>query len=355
MSSHNKKTKVGISHGDINGISYEVVLKTLQDNRIIEFCTPILYGSPKVSAYHRKALNITSINLTTIKQTEEANPKRVNILNCIDDNVRVELGKSTTMAGESSFKALETAVNDLIENKIDVLVTAPINKKNIQSKDFKFPGHTEYLKEKFEAEEVLMIMISDIMKIGIVTGHIPVKDIAATLNSDLILSKLRMFNESLKVDFAIRKPRIAVLGLNPHNSDDGLIGDEEEKIIIPAVEAARNENIIAIGPFPPDGFFGSENFMKFDGILAMYHDQGLIPFKALTFDSGVNYTAGLPVVRTSPDHGTAYEIAGQNVASPNSFRNALYLALDIYKNRNLYKELTSNQLEKAKIDEKNNQ
>ena len=352
MSERIKKIKVGISQGDINGIGYEVIMKTLLDNRINDLCIPLIYGSPKVSAYHRKALNITNFNLSTIKQAEEANPKRANILNCVDEDVRVELGKSTSIAGEASFKALETAVYDLIENKIDVLVTAPINKKNIQSENFSFPGHTEYLKSKFEADDVLMIMVSEIMKIGVVTGHIPISEVSSTLSKELIISKLKMFNRSLIEDFAIRKPRIAVLGLNPHSGDEGLIGTDEKEIIIPALTEAKDEGIMAIGPFAADGFFGSENFVKFDGILAMYHDQGLVPFKALAFDSGVNYTAGLPVVRTSPGHGTAYELAGQNRASENSFRNALYLALDIYNNRLQYKNITSNPLESADIEEK---
>ncbi len=352
MSAKKHKIKVGISHGDINGISYEVILKTLQDNRILDLCTPIIYGSPKVAAYHRKALNIGNFSLTSIKQPEEVHHKRVNIINCIDDSVRVELGKSTNIAGEASFKALEAAVGDLIENRIDVLVTAPINKKNIQSDEFSFPGHTEYLKYKFEADDVLMIMVSDIMKIGIATGHIPVNEISSVLTKELLVNKLKMLNKSLIEDFAIRKPRIAVLGLNPHSSDNDLIGNEEAEIIIPAINDAKKENILALGPFAADGFFGSENFMKFDAILAMYHDQGLIPFKALTFDSGVNYTIGLPVIRTSPDHGTAYEIAGQNLASDNSFRNALYLALDIYQNREEYNILTSNPLEPADIEDK---
>lgn len=349
MSAYKHKIKVAVTQGDINGIGYEVILKTFQDNRILDLCTPIIYGSPKVGAYHRKALNIGNFSLSTIKQPEEANPKRVNIINCNDDAVRVELGKSTDIAGEASFKALEIAVHDLMENRVDVMVTAPINKKNIQSDKFNFPGHTEYLKSKFEADEVLMIMVSDIMKIGIATGHIPVSDISSVLSKELLISKLRVLNKSLIEDFAIRKPRIAVLGLNPHTSDEGLIGNEEKEIIIPAIAEAKKENILAIGPFAADGFFGSENFVKFDAILAMYHDQGLIPFKALTFDSGVNYSAGLPIIRTSPDHGTAYEIAGQNLASENSFRNALYLALDLYRNRTEYESLTSNPLESAEI------
>src|SRR6056297_853732 len=339
------KIKVGITQGDINGISYEIIIKSLLDNRINDLCTPIVYGSAKVAAYHRKALNIENFSLNIIRDAEKANPKRPNIINCLDDNIRVELGKSTTLAGEASLMALESAVNDLKEGKIDVLVTAPINKDNIQSEKFHFPGHTEYLAQNFNGKEVLMLMVSDRMKVGVVTGHIPVKDVAENLTQDKILGKLRILNKTLIEDFRIRKPKIAVFGLNPHASDGGVIGEEENSIISPAIDRAKEENIMAFGPYPADGFFGSHNLEKFDAILAMYHDQGLAPFKALAFDEGVNFTAGLDIVRTSPGHGTAYELAGKNEASPKSFRNALFLALDIYKNRSEYKKNSSNPLE----------
>jgi len=336
----NQKIKVGITQGDINGISYEVIIKTLLDNRIHEICTPIVYGSPKVAAYHRKALNIINFSLNSIKIPEEANIKRANIINCLDDNIRVELGKSTQMAGDASLKSLQRAVDDLKEKKINVLVTAPINKNNIQSDEFSFPGHTEYLGSYFREDDVLMLMVSDLFKVGVVAGHVPVSKIPFCITCENILKKLRILNVSLLKDFTIRKPRIAVLGLNPHAGDNGLIGNEEKEIISPAIQKARNENIMAIGPYSADGFFGTENFTKFDAILAMYHDQGLGPFKALAFEDGVNFTAGLPVVRTSPIHGTAYEIAGKNQASPNSFRKALYLACAIFKNRKQYQDLT---------------
>ncbi len=338
------KIRVGISQGDINGISYEIIIKTLLDHRILEFCTPIVYGSSKVAAYHRKALNVSNFSLNSISNADEANIKRANIINCLDDNIKVEFGKSTDTAGSASFIALERAAQDLKENKIDVLVTAPINKNNIQSKDFNFPGHTEYLKEKFKADEVLMMLVSDIMRVGVVTGHVPISKVAEHITEENILKSLRLMNKSLIEDFAIRKPRIAVLGLNPHAGDNGVIGNEENEIIIPAIAQARKENILAIGPYPADGFFGSSSFKQFDAILAMYHDQGLAPFKAISFDSGVNYTAGLPIVRTSPAHGTAYEIVGKNIASPNSFRQALYLACDIYKNRKELKNLINNSM-----------
>ena len=337
--------KVGISHGDINGISYEVIIKTLMDNRINELCVPIVYGSAKVAAYHRKALGIQNFNLNIVKDADRANTKKPNVINCVDENIRVELGKSVVNAGKASVQALDKAVGDLKQGKIDVLVTAPINKENIQAEDFDFPGHTEYLMHHFPAEEVLMLMVSDVMRIGVVTGHVPLKQVPEILTQDLILRKLNILNKSLLQDFKIRKPRIAVFGLNPHASDGGVLGKEENDVIIPAIQRAKESNIMAFGPYPADGFFGSKNLRKFDAILAMYHDQGLAPFKAISFDEGVNYTAGLNIVRTSPGHGTAYDLAGKNEASPASFRNALFLALDIFRNRKEYEELSSNPLE----------
>ncbi|HOY38678.1 MAG: 4-hydroxythreonine-4-phosphate dehydrogenase PdxA [Bacteroidales bacterium] len=336
------KIRVGISHGDINSISYEVIIKTLSDTRINDMCVPILFGSPKVVAYHRKALNIENFSLNQVRSAEEAHPKRSNIINCIDEEVKVELGKSTPEAGAASYASLECAVKSMQQGKIDVLVTGPINKHNIQESGFHFPGHTEYLAEKFETKEHLMLLVSGKLRVGVATGHIPVKDIATTLTKEKIVSKLKIFNESLKFDFNVRKPRIAVLGLNPHCGDMGVIGTEESDIIAHAIEEARNHKIMALGPYPADGFFGSDNFTKFDGVLAMYHDQGLAPFKALAFDTGVNFTAGLPIVRTSPAHGTAYELVGTGQASEESFRNALYLAIDIFKNRQQNKELMKN-------------
>lgn len=335
---------VGITQGDINGIGYEVIIKALLDPRILEICTPVVYGSPKVLAYHRKALNIPNFSLNTIASAREANNRRANLINCLDDNVRVELGKSSGYAGEAAFIALEMAVKDLAEHQIDLLVTAPINKHNIQSKDFSFAGHTEYLQEKLGVPEVLMLMVSDYLKVGVVTGHIPLNQVSAELTSDLILRKLRLLDHSLRNDFDIRAPRIAVLGLNPHSGDQGLIGQEEEGIIVPALEKARQDNIMALGPYAADGYFGSGLYQKFDAVLAMYHDQGMAPFKALSFDTGVNFTVGLPVVRTSPAHGTAYEIAGLDQASPDSMRQAIYMAVDIYKTRKANRDLKRNAL-----------
>ncbi len=336
--------KVGITHGDINGIGYEVLIKTLLDSRIYSICTPIVYGSPKVAAYHRKALDIDNFTLSSIKTPEEANPKRASIINCVDDDVRVELGKSTPVAGEASRQALMRAVADLKNNKIQALVTSPINKHSIQSQDFNFTGHTEFLQEYFGADEVLMLMAGDLMKVGVVTTHVPLSHVSDELTTETILAKIRILNNSLVKDFGIRKPRIAVLGLNPHAGEEGMLGSEEKDVIIPAIESAREDRLTVFGPFPSDGFFGSGDFARFDGILAMYHDQGLIPFKTLIPDEGVNYTAGLPIIRTSPAHGTAFEIAGSNQARPGSFRKALYLACDIYHHRAQHDEISRNPL-----------
>ena len=334
------KIKVGITQGDINGIGYEVIIKTLMDPRILELCTPIIYGSPKVAAYHKKALDIEEFSLNNVKTAQESHSKRINIINCTDENIKVELGKSTSSAGIASFAALEAAVKDLKEGCIDVLLTAPINKKNIQSKDFVFPGHTEYLEARIDSGKSLMLLISEKLRVGVVTGHIPISKVSENITEEKIIEKLDILNKSLIQDFGIRKPKVAVLSLNPHAGDDGLIGSEEKDVIIPAIEKARKSGIMALGPYPADGFFGSNDYSKFDAILAMYHDQGLTAFKALSFDSGVNFTAGLSKVRTSPAHGTAYAIAGTNVASPESFQKALYMAIDVFKNRMEYEELS---------------
>ncbi len=346
-----KKTIIaGISHGDINGIGYEVIIKALSDPMITDFCTPVVYGSPKVAAYHRKALNISNFSFNNIRSIEEAHPKKANMINCLDDNTRVELGKSTQHGGEAALISLERAMTDVLSGKVDVLVTAPIDKHNIQSDNFHFSGHTEYLKSKARADEVLMFMIGDTMRIGIATGHVPLKDVPGLITIDLLMKKLRLMNQSLSYDFAVRKPKIAVLGLNPHAGDNSLLGSEEEQIITPAIQQARKEGILAFGPFPCDGFFGAGSFAKFDGILAMYHDQGLTPFKAISFESGVNFTAGLPFIRTSPVHGTAFQIAGKGEASENSFRQAIFLACEILKNRQLYAEISKNPLKHQDIE-----
>lgn len=336
--------RVGITQGDINGIGYEVIIKTLMEPHMLEICTPVIYGSPKVAAYHRKALNIEGVSFNHVRHAGEAHPKRINIINCIDDNIRVELGKSTREAGEASYNALDAACIDLEKRLIDVLVTAPINKDNIQSEQFHFPGHTEFLAQRFKSENYLMLMVSETMKMGVVTTHLPLSEVSKHITKENILSKLRIIARTLQQDFTIPRPRIAVFGLNPHAGDNGLLGKEENDIILPAIVQAKKEGIIALGPFPADGFFGSEDYRKYDAILAMYHDQGLIPFKLTSFEHGVNYTAGLPVIRTSPAHGTAYAIAGEDKASPESFRQAMFLAIDVYKNRIQYQEISKNPL-----------
>ena len=327
-----KMIRVGITHGDINGIGYEVILKTFSDQRMTELCVPIIYGSSKVAAYHRKALDLPAVNINVVSRAEEAGLNRVNIINCVEDDIKVELTQSTPVAGRAAYKALEAAVADLKSGAIDVLVTAPINKHNIQNAQFHFPGHTEYLEQTLgDGQKALMILMTDTLRVALVTGHIPVSQVPSQITVENIVTKLQVFNQSLKQDFTIIKPRIAVLALNPHAGDNGVIGNEEAEIIKPAMEEAERLGVMSFGPFPADGFFGSKMYEDFDGVLAMYHDQGLAPFKALAMEEGVNYTAGLPFVRTSPAHGTAYNIAGQNLASESSFRQAVYTALDVYR------------------------
>ena len=345
------EVRIGITQGDINGIGYEVIMKALSDQRICDNATIIIYGSPKVAAYHRKVLDLPNFNVNLVKSAEEAFKKKINIINCNDPNLRVELGKETQAAGEASFQALKAAVIDLKSNKIDVLVTAPINKHNINSEAFNYPGHTEYLANEFDVKEPLMFLVSDQFKVGVLSGHIPLAQVIKFVTVENIMAKLRVMNSTLIQDFGVRKPRIAVLGLNPHAGDEGIIGTEEKDIIIPAINKAREENIMALGPFPADGFFGSTDFLKFDAVLAMYHDQGLIPFKSMFFEDGVNYTAGLPIIRTSPAHGTAFGLAGKNEANEQSFRKAIYMAQDIFLKRKEYKGLIKNQLKSQMVVE----
>lgn len=347
------KIKVGISHGDINGIGYEVIMKSFRDPRILEFFTPVVYGSSKAASYHRKAINLHDFSFNIIGSAEQIDMKKANLINCCEKEVKIELGKSKEAAGEMAFQSLEEAVKGVMNDEVQILVTAPINKHNIQSENFNFPGHTEYLAEKFGSKTPLMLMVWENLRLGVVTGHIPLKDVASSLSVDLIMEKLRIMNESLMVDFGIRKPKIALLGLNPHAGDDGLLGTEDKEVILPAVQKAFDEDILAYGPYPADGFFGSKAYDKFDGVLSMYHDQGLIAFKTLAFHSGVNFTAGLPIVRTSPAHGTAYELAGKNMSSPESFMSAIYLGIDIYKNRIMHRELTQNPLKTVEKENNN--
>jgi len=338
--------RVGISHGDINGIGYEVILKTFADLRILELCTPIIYGSSKMAGYHRKAMGLPQVNFNNISTAEQAGDNRVNFINCVDDTLSVALGTSSHEAGKAALQSLQCAADDLARGKIDVLVTAPINKNNIHSDEFPFPGHTEYLEKRFakEGEKSLMILVNDNIRVALVTGHLPINEIAKNITQEVILEKVKIFNHSLIKDFGIVCPRIAVLALNPHAGDEGLLGSEESFIINPAIKQANEEGLMVFGPYAADGFFGARLYDKFDGILAMYHDQGLAPFKALCMDDGINFTAGLPVIRTSPAHGTAYDIAGKGIASESSFRQAIYSAIDIYRNRILFEEATANPL-----------
>jgi 4-hydroxythreonine-4-phosphate dehydrogenase len=345
-----KNIVAGITQGDINGIGYEIIMKALSDQVITDLCIPVVYGSPKVAAYHRKVLNITGFNFNNVRSASEAHPRKVNLVNCLGDDIRVELGKSTPEGGQAALASLESAVSDLMGGNIDLLVTAPIDKHNIQSDKFRFTGHTDYLRLKAGSQEALMLMISESMKIGFVTEHMPLRDVPGAITVSGVVSKLRILNRSLLQDFAIRGPRIGVLSLNPHAGDGGLLGNEEKEIIIPAILKANEEGILAFGPYSSDGFFGSGAFSRFDAVLAMYHDQGMGAFKALAFDTGVNFTAGLPVIRTSPVHGTAFDITGKNEASGNSMRQAIYAAVDIYRNREMYHEMLRNPLQPQKIE-----
>lgn len=343
---NNRKIRVGITHGDINGIGYEVILKAFSDATMLELCTPIVYGSPKVATYHRKAMDIPT-NFCIIGMAKDAQPDRLNIVNCTEDELKVEISKPTAEAGKAALDALEKALDDYREGWIDVLVTAPINKHTIQSESFQFPGHTEYIEERVgDNQKALMILMKGDFRVALVTGHIPIKDIASTITPELIKEKLTVFHRSLKQDFSIDNPRIAVFSLNPHAGDNGVIGTEEQEVIIPAMKEMISHGVQCFGPYPADGFMGSGNYSHFDGILAMYHDQGLAPFKTMAMDEGVNFTAGLPIVRTSPAHGTAYDIAGQGIASESSFRQAIYTAIDVYRCRLIDKAIHAHPLRK---------
>ena len=338
-----KPIKLGISIGDTNGVGLEVILKSFKDKRMLDFCTPILFGDYKLAIKTKKQLGLDDVYLNKIQSVKDCEKKKVNIINCWKEELNPTLGNNTPDGGKYALKSLECASQSLKNKEVDVLVTAPINKENIQSDSFKFPGHTEYLEHQFEGK-ALMLMLSDDLRIGLVTGHIPIEEVSKTIHKDLIVEKLIAFNQTLKQDFGIRKPKIAVLGLNPHAGDNGLLGKEEEKTIIPALQKAQEEGLLSFGPYPADGFFGSNKLSAFDGVLAMYHDQGLVPFKTLSFGNGVNFTSGLAIIRTSPDHGTAFDIAGQNLASETSFIQAIYSACDIFKKRQEWHELNSNPL-----------
>ena len=352
MQNNNRKLVVGITQGDGNGIGYEVIIKALADARILESFTPVIYGSSKLFGFYRKTIhNIEQIDTNVISSAADAHQRRVNIVNCLPDNVYVEPGQPNPDAAKAAITCLESAVEDLKRGDIDVLVTAPFNKKVISSQGFGFTGHTEYLQNAFGVKDVTMFMVSERLKIGVVTGHIPLREVPDSISEEKILSKLRLMDASLRRDFGVDSPKIGVLSLNPHSGDGGLLGDEEQRIIAPAIAKAVAEGIDAFGPYSPDGYFGAGLYNRFDATLAMYHDQGLEPFKALAFEDGVNFTAGLPIVRTSPDHGTAYDMAGRDEADPRSMMSAIYTAIDIFRNREAYDDLQEGKMKERVLDD----
>ena len=345
-----EKIKLGISIGDFNGIGIEIILKTFSDKRMLDFCTPIIFGSTKLITNYKKNMNI-NVPFNGIRQVDKAINGKVNILNLWKEDVELKLGEPTELSGKLAFESLEAATNELVNETIDVLVTAPINKDNIQSEDFKFPGHTEYLESKLDGES-LMILMTDTLRIGLITGHIPIAKVSETITPELIKKKVAILYKTLVNDFAISKPKIAILGLNPHCGDHGVIGEEDDTVIKPTIAEIQNEGKLVYGPYAADSFFGSSNYKNFHAILAMYHDQGLAPFKTLSFGEGVNYTAGLSRIRTSPDHGTAYELAGKGLANINSFKEAVFTAIKVFKTREEYKSLTENTLKTNQRKEK---
>lgn len=337
--------RVGISIGDINGIGPEVIIKALRNPDMLIGCTPIIYASSKLLTAHKKLIDDDLFIFQGVNDATEAQDKKVNIVPCWSEVADIEIGKATKNGGKHAFLSLEKATQDLAAGKIDVLVTAPISKETIHQAGFEFPGHTEYLAHLSGVDEALMMMVTEDLRVALVTSHIPLKDVPNVINENIVLDKIKKLNNSLIKDFGIVRPRIAVLGLNPHAGERGSMGTEESEIISPAIQKAMEKGILTFGPYPADGFFGSRHYLKFDAVLAMYHDQGLTGFKSLAFDNGVNFTAGLPIVRTSPDHGTAFDIAGKGIANEQSMRSAIYLAMDIYKTRKFIKEINSNPLQ----------
>ncbi len=336
--------KLGISIGDLNGIGSEIVLKTFDDSRMLDFCTPIIFANIKILNFLKKQYKL-SIHLHAIDQPSNAVDGKVNVVNVWKENVNINFGEEDVKIGEYAFRSLEAATAALKKDDIDVLVTAPINKATIQSDKFNFPGHTDYLAKELGGQS-LMFMITDNLKVGLLTDHVALKDIATVITPELIEKKIKIIQETLKSDFRVRKPKIAVLGINPHSGDNGLIGKEDEEVLKPTIKKLRDKGDLVFGPYAADSFFGTKNYKNFDAVIASYHDQGLVPFKTLSFGMGVNFTAGLNKVRTSPDHGTAFEIAGKNEANINSFKEAVFKGIEIFKARKEYKDLTENQLQK---------
>ncbi|MBK9533805.1 MAG: 4-hydroxythreonine-4-phosphate dehydrogenase PdxA [Flavobacteriales bacterium] len=344
-----KPLRIGISCGDLNGIGIETVLKCMEDTRMLQDATIMLYASAHAVSHHRKALGLEEVQFQRVNDARDAVPKKFNVVSVWEEDVNIELGQQSSELAAYAIKSLETAAQDLATGKIDVLVTAPIDKNSMQKAGFAYPGHTEFLQHLAGADsQVLMLLVSDNLRVGTVTGHIPIKDVASAITTELILAKGRLMHQSLLKDFCIPEPRIAILGLNPHAGDNGTLGSEDKEQIAPAVRQLNSIGIQAMGPYSADGFFGNGSYKHFDGVLAMYHDQGLAPFKALSFGTGVNFTAGLPIVRTSPDHGTGMDIAGKGVAEEGSMRNAIWLACDILHNRERYKEINANPLQPQK-------
>ncbi|WP_111598643.1 4-hydroxythreonine-4-phosphate dehydrogenase PdxA [Chitinophaga skermanii] len=346
---NNNKPVIGITIGDINSIGAEIIIKTFVDNRMLELCTPVIFASNKTINFYRKLLNENNFNYQSIKDFTRLNTKQVSVYNCWEEEVQITPGQLNEVGGKYAARSLEVALECLKNNEIDGIVTGPIHKNNIQQHNFQYTGHTPWLKESFNAKEVLMLMTAENMRVGLLTEHVPLAEVSKYVTVDNIMSKLQLMKESLIKDFGIDKPRIAVLGLNPHAGDDGLIGNEEQKVIIPAITKAKNQGLLCFGPYSADAFFARGMYKEFDGVLAMYHDQGLIPFKSLATGEGINYTAGLPIVRTSPDHGTAFDIAGKNIADPASFREAVYYCIDIISQRATYAENTANPLKKTEL------
>lgn len=340
------KPVIGFSCGDINGIGIEIIIKTLSDPRLLEFCIPVVFASNKVINFYRKSVLDGNFNYQAVRDFDRLNPKMVNVYSCWEEEVSIIPGQLNETGGLYAVKSLQLATDALKNKKIQALVTAPIHKKNVQSEQFQYTGHTPYLKAAFGVADVLMFMVAENLRVGLLTEHIPVGDVAKHITREGILSKLKIMNQSLKKDFGIDKPKIAVLGLNPHAGDEGLIGKEEEEIIKPAIKDSKQQDMLAFGPYSSDAFFARGQYEKFDGVLAMYHDQGLIPFKSLAIGEGVNYTAGLPGIRTSPDHGTAFDIAGKGIADETSLRSSVFTAIDIYKTQMGYADARSNPLRK---------
>jgi 4-hydroxythreonine-4-phosphate dehydrogenase len=348
--SSQKPIIIGISQGDINGIGLEVIIKTFADPAMLELCTPVLYSSAKTVSFHKKTLLMEHFNYNTITSPDGITPRKFNLANIYSEEVNIELGKLTATGGLYAIKSFIAACDSLSKGRVDAIVTAPIHKHNTHSDEFPYTGHTAYLDERFGKGSSLMMLVAEGLKVALCTEHIPITAVAATITQELILKKIKTLANSLKQDFSINRPKIAVLGLNPHAGDSGTIGGEEASIIAPTVKTAVGEGLLVYGPYPADGFFGAMMYKKFDAVLVMYHDQGLVPFKYMAFDSGVNYTAGLPIIRTSPDHGTAFDIAGKNMANEESFRNAVYLACDLVRTRKNYKQATANPLKAAAIN-----